>query len=78
MIILIAMTGISRLFFLRGLDGCEGMTFMVVAKSNASLLSFLRVLHDDIVSLASRLRCASDSSTALSPRVAVFHRYSCA
>ena len=54
-----------NIILLRGLDGREELTFMIGAKYNASLLSFIRVLLPDSVSLSSRLRCVSASSAVL-------------
>ena len=48
-----------KIILLRGLDGGEGLTLVIGARSNASLLFFLRVLHHDFVGLASRLECVS-------------------
>jgi len=57
-----------KIILLRGLVGREKLTLMIGAKSDASLFFFLRVLHHGSVSLASRLRRASDLSAALPPK----------
>ena len=54
-----------KIILLQGLDGDEEITIMIGAKSNTSLLFFLRVLHHDFISLASRLRCGLDFSAVL-------------